>query len=89
MTLTNENDVQPYNLPDLLQFADGRRVGGVADWRERRGEIIRLFETHVYGAAPQSSLGCEITLVSSDRFALSGLATRKQVRLTFQNHGQT
>ncbi len=89
MTLTDENDVQPYDLPDLLQFADGRRVANVADWRERRREIIRLFETHVYGAAPQSSPECEITLVSSDRFALNGLATRKQARLTFQKHGQT
>lgn len=88
MTIIDENDVQPYDLPDLLQFADGRRVGSAADWRERRRELIGLFEAHVYGAAPQSRLGCEITLVSSDRFALNGLATRKQVRLIFQNHGQ-
>jgi len=88
MTLTDENDVQPYHLPDLLQFEDGRRVGSVADWRERRGEIIRLFEAQVYGAVPQSSLECKVTLISSDRFALNGLATRKQARLTFQNHGQ-
>lgn len=50
------------NLPDPLVFEDGRRVTTIAEWRERRKELLELFATHVYGRSPGpiDSLDAEI-----------------------------
>ena len=40
-------------LPDPLTFNDGRKVATPqAWWRERRGEIVEMFEREVYGRVP-------------------------------------
>ncbi len=41
------------SLPDPLTFADGKRkVKTAADWKERRAEIIKLFEMYDIGRVP-------------------------------------
>ena len=42
-----EEELPEYDLPDVL--GDAKTA---ADWPERRAEIVRLFEQHVYGVAP-------------------------------------
>ena len=42
-------------LPELMRFADGRRVETPEDWAERRKEILALFETSMYGRMPDPS----------------------------------
>ena len=45
-------------LPDPLTFNDGRKVATPqAWWRERRGEIVEMFEREVYGRVPASVPG--------------------------------
>ena len=49
----DEAKVPPYTLPDPLVCADGTRVASAAGWREkRRPELLRLFESEVYGRTP-------------------------------------
>lgn len=48
----DERAVRPYSLEDPLVFADGRKVETVADWRERRAEMLSIFESEVYGRLP-------------------------------------
>jgi len=49
----DESQVPDYVLPDPLLCEDGTRVDTPDLWRsKRRPELIRLFETHVYGRAP-------------------------------------
>ena len=46
-----------YTLPDPLIMQDGRPVSSAAMWRgERRGEILRLFESQVYGRRANDSI---------------------------------
>jgi dipeptidyl aminopeptidase/acylaminoacyl peptidase len=53
-TIEDESKVPPYVLPDPLAFADGTRVADARAWTDkRRGELLRLFETHVYGRTPE------------------------------------
>jgi len=48
--LYDESKVPEYNLPDPLVMLNGEKVRDVDDWKEkRRPEILKLFETHVYG----------------------------------------
>ena len=46
----DESKVPKYTLPDPLVMADGKKVTDAKTWKEkRRPELLRLFETHVYG----------------------------------------
>ena len=48
-----EAKVPAYSLPDPLRFVDGTPVRDARDWTDRRrAEVLRLFETHVYGRSP-------------------------------------
>lgn len=87
---THEAKVPVYTLPNPLLFADGTRVENASQWREkRRGEVLRLFEEHVYGRTPALRLQMRFETSEIDAHALDGLATRKQIRVHFsaQNNG--
>jgi len=46
----DESKVPEYILPDPLKMQDGRKVDSVKMWNEqRRPELLKLFEEHVYG----------------------------------------
>ena len=49
----DEAKIPEYELPELLKCNDGTPVKTQEDWTtKRRGEILKLFETHVYGTMP-------------------------------------
>lgn len=79
----DESKVPAYTLPDPLVLSDGTPVTDADTWRQRRGEILRLFEEHVYGRAPGSTEGPRFVVRSVDPNALGGLATRKEVTVFF------
>ncbi len=88
----DESKVPAYTLPDPLVLADGRKVTSVESWqKQRRPELLRLFEEQVYGRAPGRPAGqaFQVTSVATD--ALGGTATRKEVaiRLTGVADGPT
>ncbi len=80
----DESKVPQYTLPDPLVLSDGQPVRDAQTWRtKRRPEVLRLFETHVYGKAPGRPEGMKFEVYEVDRKALDGKATRKQVRVLF------
>ncbi|MGH8246302.1 MAG: alpha/beta hydrolase family protein, partial [Gammaproteobacteria bacterium] len=80
----DESKVPPYTLPDPLVMADGAPVKTAQQWRElRRPEILRLFETQVYGRMPGRPAQQRFEVKELERAALGGRATRKQVTLHF------
>jgi hypothetical protein len=81
-TITEEARVPPYTLPDPLVMADGTPVRDAASWRaRRRPELLRLFESEVYGRTPGPPPGVVPADVRVDRTALGGAAVRTQVTL--------
>jgi hypothetical protein len=85
----DESKVPAYELPDPLVLADGQPVRDAATWRDRRrGEILRLFETQVYGRMPDKQAALSFEQVSRDDKALGGLATRTQVDIYFSDRKQ-
>jgi hypothetical protein len=83
-TRLNFIDTTDYHLPDLFLTRSGDRVSDAKSWREiRRPEIIELYEDQVYGRAPGRPAGMTFHVFESDPQALSGRATRKQVRVDF------
>ena len=80
----DESKVPAYTLPDPLVTAGGRKVTDAKTWRDkRRGEILRLFETEVYGRSPGRPAGMSFEVFDRDSRALGGTATRKQVTVRF------
>src|SRR6266545_5000084 len=75
-----------YTLPDPLVMAGGERVSSADAWRKRRRpEILKLFETHVYGRNPGRPKGMSFELTSLEKSALGGKALRKEVTVFFSD----
>jgi hypothetical protein len=80
----DESKVGPYTLPDPLVSADGRKILTGTQWiQERRPELLRLFETHMYGKVPHTARAIEprFQLKSEDQQALGGAAIRREVTI--------
>lgn len=79
---TDESKVPAFTLPDPLAG-----VATAQQWREkRRAEILELYRSQVFGHTPKTPpLKCE--LVSCDKQALGGKATRKLYRLSSATWG--
>jgi hypothetical protein len=73
----DESKVPQYTLPDPLA-----RVADAAAWRaKRRPEILKLFQSQMYGHSPPcpADVKCEVTSV--DKNALGGQAIRKEITM--------
>jgi hypothetical protein len=77
----DESKVPAYTLPDPLAGVKSPR-----DWRaKRRPEILKLFETQVYGRTPAGRpKGMTFEVTSVDSNALNGTAIRKEISVLFQ-----
>jgi hypothetical protein len=80
----DEEKVGTFSLPDPLVLSNGQPVKNEATWRDkRRPEILRLFESYVYGKSPGRPKDLSFELTSVDRNALSGSALRKEISVSF------
>jgi len=80
----DESKVPQYVLPDPLKMENGENVKSQSQWIEkRRPEILSLFETHIYGKAPQKPKNLHFEVLSENRYTLGNMATRKEVAVYF------
>lgn len=81
----DESKVPVYKLPDPLVFEHGKKVRNRNGWEKRRAEILRIFETEVYGIAPDWKGEIIAEEISSDKNALKGKAVRREIKLILKN----
>jgi len=84
----DEAKVPAYDLPPLLVSSEGKPITTADEWLHiRRPQIMSMFGTLVYGTvpAPQSPLKVTHEVVKTDPQFMNGAATRKDVRITFEN----
>ncbi|QLE02393.1 acetylxylan esterase [Galbibacter sp. BG1] len=73
-----------YSIPELLTSNSKEQITITKDWeRKRRKEIIELFKTNVYGSFPKQEITVKSNLISEDKNALCGKATRKIITINF------
>jgi hypothetical protein len=85
----DESKVPAYKLPDPLVFNNGNRVTNEVAWQKRRDEILKLFESEMFGISPAWKGKIFSTEISSDMNALDGSAIRKEIKITLQNQKQS
>jgi hypothetical protein len=80
----DEAKVGSYTLPDPLTLQNGRPVKDARTWtRERRPELLRLFEDQVFGRTVGTHITPLVESVESGARALDGKAVRKQFTIWF------
>lgn len=83
--LYDESKVPRFSLPDPLIMLNGEKVTDTKTWKEkRRPEILKLFETYVYGrtvVGRPREMTWEVTL--TDPNAMDGKAINKSVTIYF------
>ncbi len=75
----DESKVPPYKLPDPLVFANGSRVTDASAWTRRRAEILRAYETEIYGRIPARTPKVSWKITETDGAARDGAAIMKRV----------
>lgn len=76
----DEAKVAPYTLPDPLVMADGSPVRDAATWSSRRRpEILRQYETEIYGRVPASAPKVTWRVAETDPAAREGASLRRLV----------
>jgi hypothetical protein len=83
-----ETDSPDYDLPPLLVSADGMAIKNPHGWfRIRRSQVMSLFANLIYGAVPNPELPIRtsVDVLNVDRQFMNGRATRKEVRIAFEN----
>jgi (4-O-methyl)-D-glucuronate---lignin esterase len=76
----DEAKVRPYTLPDPLVLANGTRVDSAKAWRDlRRPQLIKLYETDIYGRIPANTPKVTWAVGDLDKSARDGTAYKKLV----------
>lgn len=85
-TITREQDVPPYRLPDPLVCWDGTVVKDEKTWREkRRPELLKRFEEEVYGRTLTGRpAGMRFVVRDEKKGLFGGLGTRLRVGVLFE-----
>ncbi|MBT5424559.1 MAG: acetylxylan esterase, partial [Bacteroidetes bacterium] len=85
----DESKIPEYKLPDPLLMLDGGKVTDANMWmKNRRPEILHLFEEQVYGRIPGKLDISSFQVVEENSSALDNQAIRKQVKLKFNNNNK-
>ena len=76
----DESKVKPFTLPDPLVMADGTRVTDAAAWaKRRRPEIVRLYESEIYGHVPAKAPKVTWRVGQTEAGAKEGTAVKKRI----------
>ncbi|MGH9371777.1 MAG: acetylxylan esterase, partial [Vicinamibacterales bacterium] len=80
----DESKVKAYTLPDPLVLSDGAAVRDARTWQaRRRPEILRMYETEIYGRVPARAPTVTWQVAETDPKGREGTSIRKQIVGTF------
>jgi hypothetical protein len=76
----DEAKVGSYTLPDPLVLQNGKPVSNARTWtRQRRPEILKLYEDEIYGRVPKLAPKARFEVTEQETNALGGAAVRKEI----------
>ena len=89
MSNYDEAKAGAYTLPDPLKMSDGSAVRDAKAWAKRRAELVRLYETQIYGRTPANTPKVAWQIAETDPKARDGASIRKRVVGTVGSSAQT
>lgn len=85
----DESKVGQYTLPDPLRSSDGKPVKTAGEWmKERRPEIVRLYEANQFGRSPTRAEGLSFDVFDKGTPAYNAAVKRKQVTVHFSKEAK-
>ena len=84
----DESRIAPYTLEDPLTFTDGRKVATLADWRERRAELLDVFAKEMgitvryVGTEPLDPVTARYNEIMKETLPVKGIEVVEVPRLT-------
>ncbi len=76
----DEAKVGDYTLPDPLVMQNGQPVRDAEAWfKSRRPEILKLYESEIFGRVPERAPKMKFEVSKTDTNALNGSAVRKDI----------
>jgi hypothetical protein len=76
----DEAKVKPYTLPELLVLQNGQPVKDADTWfKKRRPEILKAFQTEIFGRVPDNAPKVRWEIVATDPAAFNSKATLKRI----------
>ena len=83
-TIYDEDQVPEYSLSSPLLTQNGNPVRTREDWFEkRRPEILKLFQSEIYGRVPESLPEISYEVLSQPEEVFEGKGARKEIRVHF------
>ena len=80
------NQIPKYSLPDPLTLTDGNKIQSTEEWKNvQRKKLINLFSNNLYGKIPGRFKNFKIITKSIDKKFFDSLATKKEIRIEFNN----
>lgn len=84
----DEAKVPSYILPVLLSTESAQTIYNVKQWEDiRRPELLKLFANLVYGQTPAGEVKVSYETLTVNPQAIDGMATSKQIQITFSRNG--
>jgi hypothetical protein len=84
-----EEKVPAYSLPDILKMNDGTPVKTSRQWTNRREEVLEMFRNDVFGRVPSTSYETSFKVINTDKNAMGGASTLKQVEININSEGKS
>ena len=84
----DESKIPHYDLPALLETAEGKTITTPDEWMNiRRPQILSLFSNLVYGRipVPESPIKTEFHVPDTNKTFMGGKATRKDILICISN----
>lgn len=76
----SEDKIAPYTLPDPLVLTGGERVTSPESWtKKRRPEILKFYQTEIYGRIPENAPKVTWEVTETDPKARDGAAVMRKV----------
>lgn len=77
----DEMSIPRYEIPDVLQAADGSRITGVKEWEARRPEVVDMLQKEMFGYMPTHPKDLHFKVENEDGAVFGGKASRKEVKV--------
>ena len=76
----DESKIGTYTLPDPLVLSNGQPVRDADTWfKQRRPELLKIYQTEIYGAVPANAPAVTWKVASTDPAAMNGTAIGKHL----------